>query len=168
MSIKLFMILLCLSLTGCGLTSKTLVRFSESRNRLEQIQREIYDDLQVCVWGIKENESTESRQAFADVALVILGEPSVEEKSFAKNATLEEIRLLKIESSEFISIKESLTDEIDSIEYQIVDGHDEDRSMLRMVIKIGMIIFGIVVSLVLGGFLLMKYIALKSASGGIL
>lgn len=156
------MLLILLLLSGCGLTTKTLVDFSKSRNKIGVIRSEIYDDLQVCIWGIKTNESLEARDAFVDVALEVLGEPSVEEKLFSRNATLKEINLLKIETVGFVKLERDLSNRLDSIEIEITEGHDEDRSMVRMIIKYGIIAFGIISILAGAFFVLLK---LKSISG---
>lgn len=149
---KSLLLILSLSLSGCGVTTSQLVDLRHKTKEANILKGELDDNMQVSIFGMRNNKSQKVRDGFYEVAISIAGEPSFDEKMFAENATEENTKSLLKETNEFIKKYNKTNKDIDKLQMQIVKSHDEDNSMLGFLFKL----LGIGLILAVVGYLVIK------------
>lgn len=144
-------IFLILTLGGCGISTSDIVDQRKNQRELRFVEEELNDNLQVSCHGMQVNEDLDVRNGFISIVSMIIGEASSEERVFAKNATLRDIKDLESETITFLKAKEKLRGKILKADERIASQHD-DWSW-------GWII-GIVISVAVGAFVAVKGLVL--------
>lgn len=130
------LLILSLLLSGCGVTTSQLVSLRQKSKDSEIMRGELDDNMQVSVFGMRNNKDQKARDGFYGVAIAIAGEPSFDEMLFAENATEEDTKALLKETNEFLKAHNNIKRDINKLQNEIIKGHDEDNSMMGLLFKI--------------------------------
>ena len=119
------LIFFILTLGGSGITTSDIVRTRDLNRSLRIVDMELQDNLQASVYGERKNASIEVRNAFSVIVDQITGFPSAEERVFAENATLKDVKELEYETKYLLKKQKKLRSKVHKANERIARNHDE-------------------------------------------
>ena len=135
--------LMCLFLCGCGITTSQIVNLRQQSKEIDQLHEQLNDNFQVSLFGMRENQDEQVREKFCEVAFLISGEPSFDEKTFAENASLEDVDALFDQSLKLIKRLDKLNAAFEKTQLGIQKSYDDDNMFSSFVgLLFGSIIAG--------------------------
>jgi hypothetical protein len=78
------------------------------------------------------NKNDLVKTEFTKTAFQIAGEPSFEEKQFAENATMDDLKQLQSETADYLKQKNRLESQLIGVEKSITASHSNENSMFKI------------------------------------